>query len=104
MSDFRERVVDEVINNNVPVSKYSAVERGEQRIHELEAKNADQSFRMREAAGLVEEVKADVIRLEARIERKDIKLAEYVRIIVAYEEEKQKWNDVMQVLKHQITR
>ena len=47
MSDFRERVVAEVINNNVPVSKYSAeeqicdlelaVERGEQRIHELEA-------------------------------------------------------------------
>ena len=42
--------------------------------------------------------------LEARIERKDIKLAEYVRIIVGYEEETQKWNDVMQVLKHQITK
>ena len=53
MSKFRERVV--------------AWNHQQKRIDELEAKNDDQSFRMREAAKLINEVKTDVIRLEAKV-------------------------------------
>jgi predicted nucleic acid-binding Zn-ribbon protein len=51
-----------------------------ERIDELEVENADQSFRMREAAGLVEEVKTDVIRLEAKVK----KLARLERIAIKW--------------------
>jgi|TARA_R110000851_G_scaffold188171_2_gene338138 hypothetical protein len=69
MSKARDRNYEESPSGQLEIKQL------EKRIDELEAKNDDQSFRMREAARLINEVKTVVIRLEAEnLEQRHYKL------------------------------